>query len=253
MGSCATSSLALVGYGRYWQRRCSRCGGAKSSASFRSPCSLRHSCRSCRKRPRHPFASPPWRSCFIRLAPTSFGWRAKAAKMTIASVSNRGVPSASHAAVCARTKPSETARIETKMLSEHELRFLAERRVAHLATADRDPGPHVVPVCFVVSATTLYVTIDEKPKRRPARLLKRLRNIADNPQVAVVVDRYEEDWARLGWVMLTGHAEILPQGLEHDEAQALLRSRYPQLEAMRIADQPVIAVRIARVTSWGNL
>jgi PPOX class probable F420-dependent enzyme len=139
------------------------------------------------------------------------------------------------------------------MLSEPEFRFLAERRVAHLATADRDAMPHVVPVCFVVSATTLYVTIDEKPKRRPARLLKRLRNIVDNPQAAVVVDRYEEDWGRLGWVMLTGHAEILEQGREHDEAQALLRARYPQLEAMQIAEHPVIAVRIVRVTSWGNL
>ena len=29
--------------------------------------------------------------------------------------------------------------------------------------------------------------------------------------------------------------------------------RYPQLAAMQIARLPVIAVRIARVTSWGNL
>jgi PPOX class probable F420-dependent enzyme len=80
-----------------------------------------------------------------------------------------------------------------------------------------------------------------------------LRNIAENAQVAVVVDRYEEDWGRLGWVMLAGCAEILPQGQEHDAAQDLLRGRYPQLAAMQIAQLPVIAVRIARVTSWGNL
>jgi PPOX class probable F420-dependent enzyme len=139
------------------------------------------------------------------------------------------------------------------MLSDREALFLADRRVAHLATADRAAIPHVVPVCFVVSAPTLYVTIDEKPKRRPARLLKRLRNIAENPMVAVVVDRYEEDWGRLGWVMLHGHAEILAHGSEHDAAQSLLRGRYPQLAAMQIAEQPVIALRIARVTSWGNL
>ena len=138
------------------------------------------------------------------------------------------------------------------MLSEREVRFLAERRIGHLATADRGAMPHVVPVCFVVAATTLYVTIDEKPKRRPARL-KRLRNIAENPQVAVLIDRYEEDWSRLGWVMLHGHADILAEGVEHDEAQALLRGRYPQLETMQIAEHPVIAVRIVRVTSWGNL
>jgi len=53
--------------------------------------------------------------------------------------------------------------------------------------------------------------------------------------------------------MLHGHADILAHGSEHDEAQSLLRGRYPQLAAMQIAEQPVIALRIARVTSWGNL
>jgi len=68
-----------------------------------------------------------------------------------------------------------------------------------------------------------------------------------------VVDYYEEDWALLGWVMLHGHAEGLTNGAEHDNAQALLRSRYSQLEAMAIAECPDIAIRIERATSWGNL
>jgi PPOX class probable F420-dependent enzyme len=100
---------------------------------------------------------------------------------------------------------------------------------------------------------TLYITIDEKSKRVSSLALKRLRNITENPAVAVVVDRYDEDWARLGWVMLRGHAEVLSEGMEHRDAQALLRSRYPQLSAMQIAMYPVIAVRIERTTSWGNL
>jgi PPOX class probable F420-dependent enzyme len=130
---------------------------------------------------------------------------------------------------------------------------MAHQRIAHLATADRRAVPHVVPVCFAISEYTLYVTIDEKPKRRPATALKRLRNIAENPAVALIVDRYDEDWSRLGWVMLHGHAEILREGREHRDAQALLRSRYSQLGAMQIATYPVIAVRIERTTSWGNL
>ncbi len=117
------------------------------------------------------------------------------------------------------------------MLSDGERRFLAQQRIAHLATADRRAVPHVVPVCFAILEHTLYITIDEKPKRRPGAALKRLRNIAENSAVAVIVDRYDEDWQRLGWVMLRGHAEILREGNEHREAQALLRSRYPQLGA----------------------
>jgi PPOX class probable F420-dependent enzyme len=139
------------------------------------------------------------------------------------------------------------------MFTNVERRFLAHQRIAHLATADRRAVPHVVPVCFAIFESSLYVAIDEKPKRVPGTALKRLRNIAENPAVAVVVDRYDEDWTRLCWVMLRGYAEILSEGAEHGKAQALLRSRYPQLAAMQIAKYPVIAVRIERVTSWGNL
>jgi PPOX class probable F420-dependent enzyme len=139
------------------------------------------------------------------------------------------------------------------MLNARERQFLNARRIGHLATADSAGIPHVMPVCFAISDETLYIAIDEKPKRDLGLPLKRLRNIAENASVAIVVDRYDEDWSRLGWVMMRGRAEILTGGLEHDSAQALLRSRYPQYKAMQIAHLPVIAVRVERTTSWGNL
>jgi PPOX class probable F420-dependent enzyme len=138
------------------------------------------------------------------------------------------------------------------MLSERERQFLAGRKVGHLATADRRGAPHVVPVCFAIEEDALYITIDEKPKRADVPL-KRLRNIVENPAVAVVVDRYDDDWTRLGWVMLRGRADVLTEGAEHTRAQGLLRARYPQLNDMDIASLPVIAVRVERATSWGNL
>jgi PPOX class probable F420-dependent enzyme len=110
-----------------------------------------------------------------------------------------------------------------------------------------------VPVCFALDAGALYVTIDEKPKRPTARPLKRLRNMLENPSVAFVADRYAEDWTQLGWVMLRGRVEILTAGVEHDRAQVLLRERYPQYRTMQLAALPVIALRVERVTSWGNL
>jgi len=139
------------------------------------------------------------------------------------------------------------------LLSDLERLFLSDRKVAHLATADRDAVPHVMTVCFAIFNSTLYVTIDAKPKRSLSTPLKRLKNIAQNSAVAVVVDRYEDDWGQLGWIMLRGRAEILTGGKEHEQAQLLLRSRYPQLIGMPIAHLPVIAVRIASATSWGNL
>ena len=138
------------------------------------------------------------------------------------------------------------------MLSDAQRRFLDYCRIGHLATADREGMPHVIPVCYAVRDETLYITIDEKPKRQD-RLLKRVRNILENSQAAFVADRYDEDWRRLGWVMLRGRAEILEMGAEHDAAQAMLRGRYPQYRAMNLAGLPVIAMRIARVSSWGDL
>jgi PPOX class probable F420-dependent enzyme len=139
------------------------------------------------------------------------------------------------------------------LLSAEQVRFLASQRVGRLATADGRGIPHVVPVCFAIEAATLYITIDEKPKRASAQPLKRLRNMTENPSVAFVADRYDEDWRALGWVMLRGRAEILTDGLEHNRAQELLRDRYPQYRAMQLADLPVIALRIERATGWGNL
>lgn len=138
------------------------------------------------------------------------------------------------------------------MLDEGQRRFLDAGRVGHLATADRDGMPHVIPVCYALDGANLYITVDEKPKRRDIPL-KRVRNIVENPRFAFVADRWSEDWTRLAWVMLRGAAEILDSGPEHDRAQALLTSRYPQYRAMNIAGLPVIALRIARAASWGNL
>jgi PPOX class probable F420-dependent enzyme len=138
------------------------------------------------------------------------------------------------------------------MLTPLQRRFLAERKVGHLATADTRAVPHVVPVCFAVGDDALYITIDRKPKGDP-RALKRLRNIAGNPAVAFVADHYDENWTRLGWVMVRGRAEILEGGAEHGRAQELLRACYPQYRTMPIGDLPVIAIRLERVTSWGDL
>jgi PPOX class probable F420-dependent enzyme len=138
------------------------------------------------------------------------------------------------------------------MLNEVDRRFLDKTRVGRLATADKSGVPHVIPVCYAVSENTLYITIDEKPKRRDVPL-KRVRNMLENPNAAFVADHWDEDWSRLGWVMLRGRAEILYDGREHDRAQALLRGRYPQYRAMNLADLPVIALRIEHASSWGKL
>ena len=139
------------------------------------------------------------------------------------------------------------------MLTLAKLKFIQYHRVGRLATADAAGVPHVIPVCFVCAENNIYITVDEKPKTLTPKTLKRLRNIAENTNVAIVVDKYDEDWSRLAWVLLRGHAEILATGNEHNLAQELLRGRYPQMLEMTLKSLPVIAVRLTKVTSWGNL
>jgi PPOX class probable F420-dependent enzyme len=131
--------------------------------------------------------------------------------------------------------------------------FLEQQRVGHLATVSRGGKPHVVPVCYAVADDTIYTPIDEKPKQ-PGRTLRRVRNIEETGRAALVVDRYDEDWTQLGWVLLRGRAELLAPGSpEQARAVELLRQRYPQYQAMRLETQSMIALRIERVSVWGKL
>lgn len=139
------------------------------------------------------------------------------------------------------------------MLTPTQSTFLDGQRVAHLATADKTGAPHIVPVCYVLRGASVYIAIDAKPKRVAPLRLKRVRNIAENAAVSLVVDRYDEDWGRLGWVRLDGRAELIDQGQEHAAALRLLRRRYVQYESMLPDDALVIAVRVDRVASWGDL
>jgi PPOX class probable F420-dependent enzyme len=120
-------------------------------------------------------------------------------------------------------------------------------RVGRLATIGGDGRPHLVPICFVLEGDVLYSAVDEKPKR--SRRLKRLENIRARPEVAVIVDHYEEDWTRLWWVRLDGTARVLDAGPEREHALALLREKYEQYREQPPTG-PVIAVRVERSRGW---
>ncbi len=133
----------------------------------------------------------------------------------------------------------------------------ASARVARLATADAGGRPHVVPVVFAVDGECVYSVVDAKPKRTTA--LRRLRNVAENPRVALLVDHYDDsDWGALWWVRAEGVARVLDpesgveaERVETERAEAeravdLLRARYPQQRAVGA----VLAVDVERWSGW---
>ncbi len=107
-------------------------------------------------------------------------------------------------------------------------------------------------MCFAFDGQDLFSVLDGKPKRAPLTRLKRVRNILSNPQVALVVDRYDEDWRQLRYILMLGDAHIIDPGPEQRRAVALLREKYPQYRDMDVDENPVIKIIPRRFVPWDS-
>jgi PPOX class probable F420-dependent enzyme len=149
------------------------------------------------------------------------------------------------------------------ILTPLEREFLSGARRAILATIDGAGRPRLVPICFVVgdplAAPRIYTPLDEKPKRSAnPHELERVRDIVKRPDVSILVDRWSEDWAQLGWLRLQGEASLIEPGdspaiAEHTAAVTALRAKYPQYATHRLEGRPIVRIVIERSRSWGNL
>jgi PPOX class probable F420-dependent enzyme len=126
---------------------------------------------------------------------------------------------------------------------------LASARVARLATTDPDGRPHLVPIVFALEGETLYSAVDQKPKR--SQRVRRIENARSRPEVTILVDHYDEDWARLWWVRVRGRARVLDEGAEREHALQVLIDKYPQYRA-EPPDGPVLAVDVTEVREWAS-
>ena len=141
-------------------------------------------------------------------------------------------------------------------LTPSQTRFLADARVARLATADAGGRPHVIPVCFIhgdlgYGGEAIYIVLDQKPKTAELTRLRRVRNILANPQASLVVDYYDEDWQTLRYILVSCQAGLL-NGDEPEAACAvtLLHEKYPQYRQMALDGNPVIKLTPQRYTAW---
>lgn len=108
-----------------------------------------------------------------------------------------------------------------------------------------------MPIVFAYEHPHLYSPIDRKPKHvEDWRRLRRVRNIVMNGRVSVVVDHWDEDWARLRFTLVEGTAEVLEEGLERDRAVDLLQAKYEQYRKLPLLGAPVIRVTIERRVDW---
>ena len=136
-------------------------------------------------------------------------------------------------------------------LTDAEQTFLATARTATLATISPDGRPRLVPVCFVLLDDRIWTPIDEKPKASAhPTALARVRDIARRGDVTLLIERWDEDWTRLGWLRIDGHAMLV----EPDPGTIRpLRDKYPQYAGHDLEHRPLIRIDITGTASWGDL
>ena len=146
------------------------------------------------------------------------------------------------------------------MINDKNFKTIIDKaRVARLATVDTEFKPHLIPVVFVFDNGRYFIPIDEKTKRSRPEKLKRAKNIQQNPNVALLVDEYNEDWTKLFFIMIQGKACIIGgKELEQqndllllEKAQKLLSDKYLQYQKTGIGEY-VIMIIPQKVITWKN-
>ena len=130
------------------------------------------------------------------------------------------------------------------------LESLYKARIGHLASSTTGGRPLVVPICFTFDGELIYSAIDEKPKKSSPLRLRRIANIAENPQVSFITDDYSEDWRKLRYVLVNGTAEILTEGKEFSGAISRLREKYRQYRTMKLELRPIIRITPLHIAAW---
>ena len=125
------------------------------------------------------------------------------------------------------------------------LALLETERRATMTTLASDGSPHAVPVVFARVGDEIVSPIDHKPKS--GQVLARVKNIGRDDRVTLLVDRWDEEWTRLKWLMVRGRATVDADA--PPELMRALNERYDQYDIDERHDA-VIRIRPGRLSWW---
>src|SRR4051794_17202340 len=124
--------------------------------------------------------------------------------------------------------------------------LLERARVARLACLDDGGRPRVLPVTFALADGGVWSAIDEKPKRR--RVPARVEYLRRRPEASLLVDEYDDDWAKLAWVQLPGRVQVIAP-TDAPGALEALAAKYSQY-AERTPPGPLLQLEVERALCW---
>jgi len=138
-------------------------------------------------------------------------------------------------------------------LNQKTMALIKGAKVARLATVDQKSHPYVVPIVFVIHENSFFIPLDEKVKTVNARKLKRVKNIEKNPNVTILIDKYQNDWKKLFFLMIHGKATVIDSNNNKlmDKVHKLLISKYPQYKRIGVGNS-CIKINPTKVTYWNN-
>ena len=131
------------------------------------------------------------------------------------------------------------------VLTAAQAAFVAERRVAALATVKPDGMPHVVPICPVLDTDRIVFATEIDTQK--------VRNMRFNDWVAICFDEYSEDWSALRQVIVHGPVLLLESGPDFERGRNLLYAKFEQYRSEAPIEEGtsmIVEVPYDRVTSW---
>ena len=131
-------------------------------------------------------------------------------------------------------------------LNKKIAKLIAQERVCRVATAGSDGTTHLVPVCHVLAGAKIYFGSGDDGRK--------VKNLRENPRIAMTVDLYSDDWAQIRGVMVQGTAKLIERGPRFKQARDRLYRKYPQYRneaAIAPSDSVVIEVTPTHVFTWG--
>ncbi|MFX0013417.1 MAG: pyridoxamine 5'-phosphate oxidase family protein [Promethearchaeota archaeon] len=105
-------------------------------------------------------------------------------------------------------------------ISNSALKFLEEGRILRIATVDKDGSPCLAPFCYWIQGDMFYILT------RPET--KTVRNLRRNPEAAILVDYYDEDWSQLKYCMGKGKTILIEDKKEVLRHHSIRGKKYPQ-------------------------
>ena len=126
------------------------------------------------------------------------------------------------------------------VLTPRQLRFLRDHELCRLATASEEGKPHVVPVIYALDGEDVIVAVDYGTKK--------LGNLRQNRQVALVVDEFKPNKG----LMIEGDCEILERGKEYLRLLQILfdRFEYYRKNPWGEGESPILRIRPVKAAMW---